>query len=376
VEYARFRVHGRYDWTDTVLYLAIVVRKTSAIPVIIPLFEEKQLNRLLRDAPSSDALYRGGKTVAAKANHFSYGKELYRLLWQPIEKQLGTAKKISFTAAGQLQQISFAALPADSQQVLSDQYELIQFKSGNSLLMSESANAGKGTFVLSGGIDYDSRGKGKGLWAQLPGTGSETKAIQQLATSNGFSVNTLTGSAATESALQNLCRKQTPEVLHISTHGYFTVSGDTTKQLEDYLTQRGAAMNQAGLLFAGANAGWDNPTMPESENGILTALEAGNLQLQGTRLVALSACETAVGEISESEGVFGLQRAFWLAGADYILMSLWKVPDQETAMYMEAFYTHYCKYRDPRQAYQHAQSNMKTRYRTEPSRWAAFILVR
>jgi CHAT domain-containing protein len=260
--------------------------------------------------------------------------------------------------------------------VLSDRYELTQLKSGNSLLMPETPGAGKGPFVLSGGIDYDARGKGKGLWTYLPGTGSETKAIQELAASNGFSVNTLTGAAATESALQNLCRKQAPEVLHISTHGYFKVSGDTTKQLQDYLTQRGSAMNQAGLLFAGANAGWDNPNLPESENGILTALEAGNLQLQGTRLVALSACETAVGEISESEGVFGLQRAFWLAGADYILMSLWKVPDTETAVYMEAFYTHYCKYRDPRQAYLHAQHTMKTRYRTEPYRWAAFILVR
>jgi CHAT domain-containing protein len=376
VEYVRFRVHGRYDWTDTTLYLAIVVRKTSTIPVIIPLFEEKQLNRLLNDAPSGDALYRGGKTVSAQTNHFSYGKELYRLVWQPLETQLGTVKKISFTAAGQLQHLSFAALPADSQQVLSDRYELTQLKSGNSLLMPETPGAGKGPFVLSGGIDYDARGKGKGLWTYLPGTGSETKAIQELAASNGFSVNTLTGAAATESALQNLCRKQAPEVLHISTHGYFKVSGDTTKQLQDYLTQRGSAMNQAGLLFAGANAGWDNPNLPESENGILTALEAGNLQLQGTRLVALSACETAVGEISESEGVFGLQRAFWLAGADYILMSLWKVPDTETAVYMEAFYTHYCKYRDPRQAYLHAQHTMKTRYRTEPYRWAAFILVR
>ena len=92
-------------------------------------------------------------------------------------------------------------------------------------------------------------------------------------------------------------------------------------------------------------------------------------------MVALSACETGLGEITESEGVFGLQRAFWLAGSSYILMSLWKVPDMETAVFMEAFYAQYCLNRDPQAAYFHAQRLLKTRYQSDPARWAAFVLV-
>jgi CHAT domain-containing protein/tetratricopeptide (TPR) repeat protein len=376
IEFSRFRLHGKNDWTDTMRYIALIVHKHSVYPSVVPLFEEKQLTRLMQQAQTDGVLYRGGKTVSTQSGAGNYRAALYRLIWKPLEPAMGNTQKVYFSVSGQMNRLSFAAIPVDSNRLLSDVHELVQIKSGASLLKNPTDPAKpKGNILLLGGLDYNSKGSGKGQWQYLPGTLAETNAIQEIARSNKFNVNILNKGAASETKLLSLCRQQAPEVLHISTHGYFKGPLQVIGALEDYLTLRGSAMNQAGLILSGGNAGWENPAITESDNGILTALEAGNLNLHGTRLVALSACETGLGEITESEGVFGLQRAFWLAGSSYILMSLWKVPDMETAVFMEAFYAQYCLNRDPQAAYFHAQRLLKTRYQSDPARWAAFVLV-
>lgn len=376
IEFSRFRIHGKTDWTDSMRYIALIVHKHSVQPSVVPLFEEKQLTQLLQQAQTDGVLYRGGKTISTQNSSGNYGTALYSLIWKPLEMVLRSTRRVYFSVSGQMNRLSFAAIPADSNRLLSDVYELVQIKSGASLLKNTTEPAkSKGNMLLLGGLDYDSKGPGKGQWQYLPGTLAETKAIREIAASAKFNVNTLSEGSATEARLQSLCKAEAPEVLHISTHGYFKGPAQANGALEDYLTARGSAMNQAGLLLSGGNAGWENPSIAESDNGVLTALEAGNLNLHGTRLVALSACETGLGEISESEGVFGLQRAFWLAGASHILMSLWKVPDIETAIFMEAFYTQYCLDRDPQRAFFRAQEEVKKRYRNEPARWAAFVLV-
>lgn len=376
IEFSRFRLHGKSDWTDTMHYIALIIRKSSVYPMVVPLFEEQQLTRLMQQAQTDGVLYRGGKTVSTQSAAGHYGAALYRLIWKPIAPEIRNAQRVYFSVSGQMNRLSLAAIPVDSNRLLSDVYELVQIKSGASLLNNPTDPAkSKGNMLLLGGLDYNSSGPGKGQWQYLPGTLAEINAIQEIASSNKLNVNLLTKGNASETKLLALCRQQAPEVLHISTHGYFKGTAQTSRALEDYLTLRGSAMNQAGLILSGGNAGWDNPAIPQSDNGILTALEAGNLNLHGTRLVALSACETGLGEITESEGVFGLQRAFWLAGSTYILMSLWKVPDMETAVFMEAFYAQYCLSRDPQAAYFHAQRLAKTRYQSDPARWAAFVLV-
>ncbi len=113
-----------------------------------------------------------------------------------------------------------------------------------------------------------------------------------------------------------------------------------------------------------------------AEDGILTANEATYISLPNTELVVLSACETGLGEIQGSEGVFGLQRAFKAAGAEYVLMSLWKVPDAETSEYMEAFYGKYLGGSSIPDAYRHAQQTMRRKHPKEPYKWAGFVLMR
>ena len=124
---------------------------------------------------------------------------------------------------------------------------------------------------------------------------------------------------------------------------------------------------RSGLILAGAYCFWKNVSKPshEVEDGILTALEISNLDLSNTNMVVLSACETGLGDIDGSEGVYGLQRAFKMAGVDMIVMSLWKVPDNETAEFMNAFYENWLGGDNVKLAFNNAQRSMHKKYKNQ-----------
>jgi CHAT domain-containing protein len=136
-------------------------------------------------------------------------------------------------------------------------------------------------------------------------------------------------------------------------------------------------LNRSGIIMAGGNKTWEDASAAEGkEDGILTAYEASYLQLFNTKLVVLSACETGLGDVKGSEGVYGLQRAFKQAGAQYLLISLWKVPDDETAEFMTIFYDLYFGGKTVEEAYYLTQKTMREKYRNDPYKWAAFVLIR
>jgi len=182
-----------------------------------------------------------------------------------------------------------------------------------------------------------------------------------------------------------------PRVVHLATHGFFlpdqeiktqqpgatgTGQGDTQPSaLED-------PMLRSGLYFAAADrtlAG--KPSPPGLDNGVLTALEAGNLNLTGTQLVVLSACDTGQGDVKNGEGVFGLRRALQEAGAQSVLMSLWSVPDKETLELMQRFYAKWLAGAEAHQALKEAQLEMREQVKGDhdgkdlPYYWGAFVLV-
>ena len=131
---------------------------------------------------------------------------------------------------------------------------------------------------------------------------------------------------------------------------------------------------RAGLIFAGANDAWLSGKSPhESEDGILSAYEISNLDLSNTKLVVLSACETGLGELRGNDGVYGLQRAFRMAGVENIIMSLWKVPDEQTQELMELFYSKWFDGQSLRDAFRSAQFTMAEKY--PPFYWAGFVLM-
>jgi CHAT domain-containing protein len=223
-------------------------------------------------------------------------------------------------------------------------------------------------------------------WSYLPGTLTEVEAIGKLAVKQGVGLKSYTGKDALEDRFKELSGNKSPYILHIATHAFFFPDPEKEMKNENFMLMgeqqqvfraSDNPLNRAGLLFAGANHTWQGDTVPEGvDDGILTAWEATNLTLANTRLVTLSACETGLGELRGSEGVFGLQRAFKATGAGYLLMSLWKVPDTETAEFMAFFYARLFEGAAITDAFHATQQYMKTQYPTEPYKWAAFVLTR
>jgi CHAT domain-containing protein len=214
----------------------------------------------------------------------------------------------------------------------------------------------------------------------LPETKVELESIQSLLQKQGWQVEMYTEEKATEEAIKNV---KGPRVLHVATHGFFLPDQKETRRNVEFNLPSGLEdpMVRSGLYFAGAERALSgNPPAADLEDGVLTAYEASSLNLQGTELVVLSACETGLGEMANGEGVFGLRRALHEAGAESVLMSLLRVPDLETQELMSRFYSKWLAGQDKHEALREAQLEMrdkiKDRYGNDrPTYWGGFVLV-
>jgi CHAT domain-containing protein len=228
-------------------------------------------------------------------------------------------------------------------------------------------------------VDSTLRG---GDWKYLQWSDVEAVALNKLLKNNGLQPSMRRGYAATEESFKTL-GNPSPRIIHLATHGFFfpDVRGEGRDlrggQEEPVFKISEHPMIRAGLVLAGGNHAWKTgkPLKPGMEDGILTAYEISQMNLSNTELVVLSACETGLGDIQGNEGVYGLQRAFKIAGAKYVLISLWQVPDFQTQEMMTAFYTHWLEAkRSIPDAFRAAQQAMKSKY-PEPFNWAGFVLV-
>lgn len=191
-------------------------------------------------------------------------------------------------------------------------------------------------------------------FAPLSGTAQEAVTIRTLFPE----ARLLTGELASESELK---AASSPRILHVATHGFFLEDGATGAKAENPLLR-------SGLALAGANLRGGN------DDGILTAMEATGLNLWGTKLVVLSACDTGLGEVRNGEGVYGLRRAFVLAGAESVLMSLWPVSDQATRRLMNEFYKNLKRGKGRGASLRQVQLDLlKRNSRLHPFYWANFI---
>ena len=222
------------------------------------------------------------------------------------------------------------------------------------------------------------RGNESGVWLSLPGTAEEIKKIDQLFQQNKISTRSFIQESASEDNLKVLSNKA-PQVLHIATHGFFLPEpkkkqNNAGPSKGNVYTLANDPLMRSGLVLAGGNYTWSGKIPVEGvEDGIATAYEISQMNLGNTQLVVLSACETALGDVKGSEGVFGLQRGFKMAGAKKIIVSLWQVPDKETAELMTAFYTYWMKGKTINEAFYQAQADMRKKYTA--FYWAAFVLV-
>jgi len=208
----------------------------------------------------------------------------------------------------------------------------------------------------------------------LPGTKVEINAIDSMTKSSNWNVRKYLDQEANEILIDSLTA---PSILHIATHGFFK-SYDAEKKVSGVENQ-GKEENpllRSGILLSGASIGLAGglPYEDSFEDGLLTAYETMNLNLDGTELVVLSACETGLGDVKNGEGVYGLQRAFLVAGAENLIMSLWTVNDYTTQLLMTEFYKHWTEGDDKFTSFRKAQMKIKEEF-PQPYYWAAFTII-
>lgn len=293
----------------------------------------------------------------------------YDYYWAPIAKELGPKKKIYFSADGVYTQLNPYTFKKSGADYLLNSSEIVLLGNPADLLDLDKKESYSKKALLFGYPDY-----GAGNISQLPGTRVEVDAIQKLLKGAGFEVSEYIQKEASE---HNLKSTHAISILHIATHGYFLK--DVSKPawpigvLADYAKEN--VLLRSGLMLAGASEkDRSSAALDSSNNGILTSYEAMNLDLRGTDLVVLSACETGLGEVKAGEGVYGLQRAFMAAGADAIIMSLWKVDDAATQLLMNLFYNNWVKTKDRQQAFRLAQQQLMLKYK-EPLYWGGFVMI-
>ena len=347
VEFLSFLVNN-----DSTMYVALTLKKGYASPKMVPLFEEKQLTSIDK-----------GLYLSSNA--------LYKLVWKPLEEEMAGVTTVYFAPSGELYNLPIENLPVDGNTYNSDIRSYRRLSSTRQLaLRSDGVEVEKA--AVYGGLKYDtdtvtlandshkyrtaepvqwsSRAVADSLnlrdgVSELPATRIEAEDIDKALESAKINTELYTDTLGTEASFKALSGSGV-NALHIATHGFYWTEREAT-QLDGLAflgtdmpaaVQEDKALTRSGLLFAGANTALKGLPLPDGvEDGVLTAKEIAGMDLRRLDLVALSACQTGLGEIT-GDGVFGLQRGFKKAGANTLLMSLWKVDDTATQLLMTQFY--------------------------------------
>ncbi|MBK8297508.1 MAG: CHAT domain-containing protein [Saprospiraceae bacterium] len=439
-------IHFNYSnkrGTDSIIYAAMVLKSGNQLPLYIPLVESKQLEELMTTKKGQNNLtqlyaFRGVNPIKVISMN-----TIYNLVWKNLKGELTGIKKIYYTPTGLLHRINFDAIPINDTTILSDQYQLNRLNSPRQLMFPKTMVQQNNVVTMYGGIQFDrdsffgqtethdtilkyrkgdivnfrsidttNRG---GSWNYLIGTEMEINSIEAITKQAGMQNIVRSGNQATEESFKSIGTNNmpSPRILHIATHGYFFPDPDRTNSAKSGVAQDSAAsegtaqaaslnpiakfeatetvfkmsehpMLRSGLIMAGGNEAWQGKqTLEDREDGILTAYEISQMNLSSTELVVLSACETGLGDIQGNEGVYGLQRAFKIAGAKYLIMSLWQVPDKQTSLLMTTFYKKWLEDEGPDKggkkmtipdAFHAAQKELRE-LGLDPYQWAGFVLV-
>jgi CHAT domain-containing protein len=346
-------------FTDSSRYIALVVEKGNTQPKVV----------VMENGPGMETKF--FKTYRKSMQNKINDEQSYKYYWGPLEAVVKGKKKIYVSLDGVYNQMNLYTLKKTGVDFLINQYDIILIGNARDIVADNgNGNTPGKKATLIGDPDF---GGDKSL-EPLPATKTEVDGINTVLKSSGYQVAEYTQQDATEN---NLKLSKDLSILHIATHGFFFpdiekaswpigVSADNAKD---------NVLLRSGLVLTGVmEADKMNPTMDSVSNGVMTSYEAMNLDLKGTKLVVLSACETGLGEVKAGEGVYGLQRAFLVAGADALIMSLWKVDDAATQQLMNNFYANWIKNGDKQKAFKQAQLQLMTKYK-EPYYWGAFVMM-
>ena len=379
---------------STPSYAAFILATPGVEPVLVPLGEAARIDGLVtrwRETTVREALAAGRASKAGEAAHRKVAEELRRTVWDPVARHLGAAQQLLIVPDGTLNLVTFAALPLGEARYLIEQGHAFHYLSSERDVLAPRSDAKGGGLLALSNPDFDDRKLFAALglpqarttsapeertaaafrgsrsacgtfpsmrFGPLPATALETGEIIRVwgehsipgsnlrhVAESAASAESLTGAAANETMFKRTASGH--RVLHVATHGFF-LGGDCQSALGSPAADGTSSASRAvtrenplllsGLVLAGANH--REAAGPDEDDGILTAEEIATLNLQGTEWAVLSACDTGTGEIRAGEGVFGLRRAFQLAGARTVIMSLWPVEDEATRQWMTALYRH------------------------------------
>ena len=404
IDFVRFKLYHPIK-TDSVYYVAYIVDPVKEIIQQVTLFEERKLGKILKNNQTRRADYITYLYNINDRGVVVEGANIYELIWKPLMPYLKNKKTIHFSPVGHLHKFNHNAILFNQDSTLIDKFDLRQYTTLRSLLLPKKEYTNF-NYVLVGGVDYNAsitiKEKNDTLsnitpsvnsgsrasavapqlkkWEYLKWTKKEVEKIDAMFQQTGkWKGAILSGKNIPEENVKQRRSKNNTDmrVTHFASHGFFFPDRYENEIVDlPYFVTSKDPMLRSGLVLSGANRAWLGEKIPEGkEDGILTAYEIQHLNLSNTELVVLSACETGLGEIRGSEGVFGLQRACKLAGVQYIIMSLWQVPDKATQNLMTAFYKYWLlEEMEIRTAFRQAQKDMKELYE-EPYFWAGFVFV-
>lgn len=429
VEVTKFHYDNGIGATADFYYVALVVTPECKQPIFINLGKAKDLEAGPMMAYRNEVGHTRGIEVqespAPEGQHGAIANTspAYEVFWKPLESALGAAKRVYVSPDGVLNTIPMGLMADSDGKLVMEKVQLRIVNSTKDLLMpAPTAQAksallvGNPKFDLSAAqqktalaelrsgatgagvrqaaapvgqmskaavIQVASRGgdlKGGDL-NPLPGTQVEVDTVDKLLKSSGWQATEYTGELALKDAVT---QAHGPRVVHIATHGFFL----SDEELKASAATQGKTANvnedpmlRSGLFFAGADRVRQGAA-PEAgvDDGVLTAYEASQLNLEGAELVVLSACETGLGKELNVDGIFGLRRGLQEAGADSLMMSMWSVPDKETQELMALFYHNWLGGMEKPEALRQAQleerETVKKRYGKDlPFYWGAFVLI-
>jgi CHAT domain-containing protein len=376
-------------FTDSISYGAIVIKKNS-FPKFILIDGSNQLEK--------QYAFNFKTKIKSKQEDL----ESYNLLFEKIDNELKDVKKIYLVTDGIYNSINIESIyNPNRKQYLIDYLKVQQIQ--NVRVITEEKKEFKVGLntkaILFGNPDFDllvtdnntasfsfdrcldnsaiHEIKSSVKIGRLNGTQKEIETLDAILKNTKSTVEIFSKSTALEDNLKNI---QSPDILHIATHGYFLSNDDTSKTKQSIANlindnYKNDSYLKSGLLLAGAQNTLNGNQPENSNNGILTAEEAKSLNLKDSELVVLSACETGLGNNLIGEGVIGLQRAFMIAGAKSVIMSLWSVSDEKTQELMTLFYTNWINNNMTKEEALHqAKLEMKKLY-PQPYYWAGFVLL-
>lgn len=367
IEMVRYR-HFDHVFTDSVIYAAIYIKNKDQ--------QEMPQAALITDGENmEDKYFKNYRNSIIYQIPDRYSYEAY---WEPLKEVVGNYATIYLSADGVYNQINLETIPTEDGKNVIDKANIILVSNTKDLYFNSirphlvqndqvASVFGNPNFYLTASITGDI--------SPLPGTEKEVRELHDLLSGQGWNIDTYTEIEAKEEQVKEL---NSPKVFHIATHGFFTPADEHKVSDQIALSESQAAQNpllRTGLLLAGAGDVLSKTTYNYNlESGILTAYEAMNLNLDQTDLVVLSACETGRGELAIGEGVYGLQRAFIVAGAKTLIMSMFKVNDEATQKLMVKFYKRWLETGNKRKAFVDAKKEIRTEYH-DPIYWGSFIMI-